>query len=117
MERKEEGHITFSLHAAARQHFMKGVVRGQGSIYQVFVQVGHLLLQFGGFDVRVRHPHHHDAPAQLVREVDAFAHLASDDREKQRPRERAAVHSTPLAEITRGVFKKKKKIRLNNCDL
>lgn len=90
---------------------MKGVVRGQGSTYQVFVQVGHLLLQFWGFDVRVRHPHHHDAPAQLVREVDAFAHLAPDDGEQQRPRERAAVRSTPLAEITRGVLKKKNLIK------
>lgn len=64
--------------------------------HQVFVQIGHLFLQLWGLDVGIRHPHHHHAPAEVVGEIDAFAHLSSDDREQQRSCESAAVRSTPL---------------------
>lgn len=67
-----------------------------GGSHQVFVQIGHLFLQLRGLDVGIRHSHHHYAPAEVVGEIDAFAHLSSDDREQQRSRESAALRSTPL---------------------
>lgn len=62
----------------------------------MFVQIGHLFLQLWGFDVGVWHSHHHHTPAQVIREIDALAHLSSDYREQQRSCETAAVHGTPL---------------------
>lgn len=62
----------------------------------MFVQVGHLFLQLWGFDVRVWHSHHHHTPAQVIREIDALAHLSSNYREEQCSCDTAAVHSRPL---------------------
>lgn len=64
--------------------------------HQVCVQIRHLFLQLWGLDVGIWHSHHHDAPAQVVREIDAFAHLPSNYREQQGSRESATVCSTPL---------------------
>lgn len=99
--------------------------------HQVFVQIGHLFLQLRGFDVGIRHSHHHHTPAatrarrkafhvhvtcnyqlstcwrkkkkthtpaQVVWEIDALAHLSSDNREQQSSREPSGIHSAPLIE-------------------